>query len=318
MNGDRCSRAAFGGDRWSARTDPLARELGTLWARCGVDSEIAPLRQVLLHRPGRELSASADPDAVQMLAPLDPVRAAAQHAALARTYGELGIEVHWVEPRVEPPPNLLYVADLLWSVPEGVVLGRPASTVRAGEERWVARRLADLGIPVLRTIRGRGVFEGADAMWIAPGTVLVGLGLRTNDEGARQIASLMSEMEVTVHLVDLPRGAMHLMGALRLVDQDLAFGWPALVPSRVEALLGDLGVRLLLPPDLDELVDGSALNFVVVAPREIVMPTGNPRTMAFYEHHGVHCHQVDVSELHKGTGGIACMTGVLERERAAG
>jgi len=32
----------------------------------------------------------------------------------------------------------------------------------------------------------------------------------------------------------------------------------------------------------------------------------------------VHCHQVDVSELHKGTGGIACMTGVLERERAAG
>jgi N-dimethylarginine dimethylaminohydrolase len=317
MNDERFSCAAFGGARWSGRTASLADELGTLWSRCGVNDEFSPLRQVLMHRPGGELAASVDPDAVQMLAPLVQERAAAQHDELCRVYRELGTEVHLVEPAVEPPPNLLYVADLLWPAPEGVVVGRPASTVRAGEERWVARRLAALGIPILRTIRGQAVFEGADAMWLDPRSVLVARGLRTNDEGVRQLAALLSELGVEAHVVDLPREAMHLMGALRIVDRDLAFSWPSILPAPSVALLEQRGLRVLEVPDLDELVHGSALNFVVVGPREIVMPTGNPRTVAFYQRQQVRCHCAEVSELLKGAGGIACMTGVLERRRAS-
>ena len=39
--------------------------------------------------------------------------------------------------------------------------------------QFVARRLADLGIPILRTIRGSGTFEGADAAWLDPHTLLL-------------------------------------------------------------------------------------------------------------------------------------------------
>jgi len=45
---------------------------------------------------------------------------------------------------------LMFVSDLMFMTPEGAVLARPASTVRAGEERWVARRLAELGVPILK------------------------------------------------------------------------------------------------------------------------------------------------------------------------
>ena len=34
------------------------------------------------------------------------------------------------------------------------------AALRAGEERHVARRLADLGIPILRTLRATATFEG--------------------------------------------------------------------------------------------------------------------------------------------------------------
>ena len=120
----------------------------------------------------------------------------------------------------------MFCADLFLMTPEGAIVGRPASTVRAGEERWVARRLADLGIPIVRTIRGRGTFEGADAMWLDATTVLVGRGLRTNGEGVAQVTSILGEMGVEAIPVDLPWGAMHLMGTLRIADRDLAIAWP--------------------------------------------------------------------------------------------
>ena len=187
---DPSSAAAYGGEGWRPRTASLRSEIGSLWTACGICSEWSPLRAVLLHRPGPELTASDNPDAVQMLAPLDLAAARAQHAAIARAYRDAGVVVHDVRPDIQPSPNQMFVADLMFMTPEGAIVGRPASVVRAGEERWVARRLADLGIPILRTIRGNGVFEGADAMWLDRKTVLIGKGLRTNAEGAGHIGLL--------------------------------------------------------------------------------------------------------------------------------
>ena len=71
--------AAYGGPGWVDRSTCLREELGGIWAACGIDSEWAPLRAVLLHRPGPELAASAEPDSALMLATLDLGKAQAQH-----------------------------------------------------------------------------------------------------------------------------------------------------------------------------------------------------------------------------------------------
>ena len=158
---------AYGGPGWTSRDTALREELGGIWAACGIDSEWRRLRAVLLHRPGPELAASAVPDAALMLAPLDLGKAQAQHDALTQAYRDQGIEVHAIEPEQPARPNQMFAADLFFMTPEGAVLGRPASPVRAGEERQVARRLAALGVPILRSLRGTASFEGADG-----GTVL--------------------------------------------------------------------------------------------------------------------------------------------------
>ncbi len=310
--------AAHGGPGWSPRTASLCQEIGTVWGRCGVETEWAPLTDVLLHRPGPELDRLNDPDVVQMLAPLDADRARAQHDALAQAYREAGVRVHDVDPDQSPPPNLMFVADLLFMTPEGAVVGRPASTVRAGEERWVARRLADLGVPVLRCVRGQGTFEGADALWLNPETALLATGWRTNDEGAGQVAALLVEMGVEVVRVGLPCSAMHLMGTLRFADRDLALAWRHRLPYAALEVLQAHGYTVHVVPDEAEAVGGMALNVVTLGPRQILMPAGNPNTQAFYETLGITCHTVQVDELLKAAGGIGCLTGVLARQLGRG
>ncbi len=306
--------SAYGGENWSPRTATHRDEIGTLWAACGIDTEWRPLQAVLMHPPGAELAEIADPDAVQMLAPLDLPRARQQHAAIVQAYRDAGVAVHLVEPDIVPSPNLMFCADLLFATPEGVILGRPASTVRAGEERYIARRLAALGIPIVRTLRGNAVFEGADAAWLDPRTVLLGRGLRTNAAGVAQVSRALHEMGVETLTVDLPYGSMHLMGVLRFLDRDLAIAWPGRLGVAAVHALQNRGYTVHFLPDEGEAVRGAGFNFVTLGPREILMAAGNPVNQAFYEGLGIVCHTVEVDELIKAAGAIGCLTGALARE----
>jgi len=305
--------AAYGGENWSPRTQTHEEEIGSIWSASGVNSEWGELKAVLLHQPGEEWERISEPDAVQMLDKPDLELGREQHAAIAQAYRDAGVAVHYVEPDQTPTPNQMFCADLFVMTPEGAILGRPASTVRAGEERWIARRLADLGIPIVRTLRGKATFEGADALWIDPQTVLIGRGLRTNAEGAAQVSAALNEMGVETIVVDLPIGTMHLMGILRFLDKDLAVAWPyRLAWLAVDALRGR-GYEVHFVPGEAEATNGSAFNFVTLGPREILMAAGNPNSKNFYESLGGKCNTVDISELTKAAGGIGCLSGIVER-----
>ncbi|MCP4417472.1 MAG: amidinotransferase [Chloroflexi bacterium] len=307
--------AAYGGEGWSPRTRNLAEEIGDLWGTCGASTEYARLKAVLLYRPGAELSASTDTNATQMLKPVDWQLAQAQHDGIAQAYRNAGVAVHYLEPLEQPSPNQMFCADLMFMTPEGVILARPASTVRAGEERFVVQKLAELGIPIIRSVRGKGTFEGADAIWLDSQTVMLGRGLRTNDAGAAQVSSTLKEMDVEVVLVDLPFGTMHLMGMLRIVDHDLALARPRRLAHRGVEALRARGYHVAFVPDSWETANNKAFNCVTLGSKEILMVDGNPNTQAFFEGLGIKCHAVAAAELGKAAGAIGCLTGVLERER---
>ncbi len=316
---DLSSLPAYGGPGWKPRASSSRTELGSIWASCGLDSEWLPLKSVLLHRPGRELDDVVDdPEGALMRCEIDPSAISTQHDALAQLYRSKGIDVFYVEPPVTPPPNQLFAADLFVMTPEGAIVGRPASAVRAGEERWVARALADLGIPIIRSVGGGGTFEGADLMWLTPDAALVAEGLRTNTRGANQVEGVLEELGVRTFRTRLPAGTMHLMGQLRILDRKLAIGWPGRLPEDAVAALESCGFEVVFLPDDTEAQHSFAFNFVVVSEREIVMPSRNPQTQGFYEDMGITCHNVEVGEIGKAAGSIGCLTGILERERSSG
>ncbi len=226
------------------------------------------------------------------------------------------MRVLYAEPAETPAPNQMFMADLFCMTPEGAILARPASAVRAGEERVVARRLAGLGVPIIRSVSGSATFEGADMIWLDPQMALIGRGLRTNDAGVAQLAAVLGEIGVTAIAVDLPYGTMHLMGMLRIVDRDLAIAWPTRLAVRAVEALQQRGYRVIFLPDVREAMHNAAFNIVTLGPRAVLMAAGNPVTQAFYEQHGITCRTVPVDELAKAAGAIGCLTGILERERA--
>ena len=313
-NQPKYNSAAYGGINWSPRETSHLEEIGSLWGGFSLNSEWTPLQSVLLHPPGPELTALDDPESAQLLEIPSWELARQQHDSMAQAFRNFGVSVHYVEPEGTPSPNQIFCADLFFMTPEGAILARPASTVRAGEERQIARRLADLGIPILRTLRSNAVFEGADAHWLDEKTVLIGRGLRTNEEAIAQISSVLNEMGVAVIPIDLPVGTMHLMGILRFLNKDLALVWPYRLAWKGIEALKTRGYQISFIPAETEATHGGALNFVTIGPRKILLAAGNPKTQNFLESLGVTCHIVEVAELHKAAGGIGCLAGILGRK----
>lgn len=306
---------AYGGGVWSPRLASMRDDMAEAWGEWGVSSECGRLHAVLLRRPGPELDAIEDFDAVQMRAGLDPDLARRQHDALAAAYRACGVEVYYAERGRIDKPNSMFVRDLMLMTPEGAIVTRPASTVRAGEERLVAEALARAGVPILMTVHGGGTFEGADVAWVDRDLCFLAEGLRTNEEGANQVERMLREIGVRdVVRVGLPYGAMHLDGLLSLVDRDLAVVWPRRTPFKVVQTLRARGFRFIEVEDEAETQACLPMNGVAVAPGEIVVPAGGTTMLARYAEAGVVCHVVEVGELIKAGGGIHCMTGFLKRD----
>ena len=317
-NGDDYAResAAYGGDGWRARQRPHDREIGDLWRRSGIDSEWRTLDTVLLHPPGAELEVD-DPDAALFVSALDVGRARAEHDAMADAYRANGVEVLTVDPDGTPSPNQMFCADLFVMTPQGAVLARPAGEARAGEEVEVARALAAAGVPILKTLTGDAVFEGADLLWLDETTAMIGRGHRTNQAAIDQIGRLFDELGYRLLPVDLPFGTMHFMGMVRVPASDLAICWHRRTPHATVAALRERGMTVEFIPDSPEARDiYRAMNFVTLEERKVLMVAGIPAAQRFLESLGVECLTTPTDELAKAAGNIGCLTGVVGRRLA--
>jgi N-dimethylarginine dimethylaminohydrolase len=222
--------------------------------------------------------------------------------------------VSWVR-RPDGPPNLVFMRDLFFMTPEGAIVARPAAEQRAAESRLVASQLADLGAPILATVHGRGCFEGADALWLDPETVLLGLG-RTNHAGADQVSDVLDSLGVHTLRVPVPPGIQHLLGALAFVDVKHAVLHARAEGTEIESLVRAHGIDLVVLPDDDELTLSRAMNFVALGRGRLVMPAGSPRAEARFRDAGFLCDTLDIDEYLKCAGGLGCAVGILWRAGA--
>lgn len=319
--------AAYHGTGWQPRNKSLSQELseGNLWAAYCSNSEWTPLKAVLLYIPPPDTPEVEDVNMIQHLHPINFTLLNKQMNNLSKIYQNFGIQVCVIKPAPVPKEtsypmmfyNLMYARDTFFMTPEGAVVSRMASEVRAGEERYVSKTLADLGIPILRTISGTGTFEGADAFWLDAKHVLVGTEKRTNQEGFRQLAACLEFQGVETLQIPLPKHTrtQHLMGVLQIVDKDLALIRSELVPDEVILRIERYGFHLIKMNETEEIKKNQAMNIVTIAPRKIVMVANNPLTKRIYEDHGIEvAAEAEVSELIKGAGGLGCATGILQRK----
>ena len=319
MTGTLDNFSAYQGAGWRPRRGSMALELSRLGAP-RVNSEYGRLKAVLLYCPGRELNSIKDPNAVQHLARISPDKIRREYAALAAAFRKEGVAVHMLKGGIERPGrgpafNLMYVRDPFFNTMEGVVVARPASAVRAGEEALVGPALSGLGAPINKTISGTGLFEGADALWLDKKTVICGTGVRTNDEGFLQLRQLLALQGVRAVRVPLPGGVQHLLGLLQIVDRNLALLRIEKASVRIKTILRRHKIAVIPVPETDEVRLRQGMNIVTVGPRRIIMPSSCPGLKKLYLSAGLSvAAEVGISQLINGAGGIACATGILSRD----
>jgi len=303
------------GERWFPSERTFSEDMPLYWGDWYCDSEVGKLRAVLMHRPGPEIDAVKDPAAVRFKALMKPDKARKQHDALAEIYRSHGVSVHYVEETRIDRPNSLFMRDQVLMTPEGAIVCRPAMEARRGEERYAAEALGRLGVPVIKTINGEGIFEGACLMWVNRRTVVIGTGCRANAAGAHQVERELRNLGVeTVLHFQIPYGHAHLDGIMNFPDRDKVMIFPWEVPYDVCKPLMDMGFTVIENPHVDEVEHSFGINFVALEPGRIVMPSGNPKTRSLLEKTGVECIEVDVTEIIKGWGAIHCMTAFLRRD----
>lgn len=312
--------SAYQGRGWKARNKPLSAELGTLFSAWRVNSEWNDLKAVVLYRPRAELKKIRNPRAVQHLYPVVLPRLQDQIRKLAATYRRLGVKVIEIDPQnvrggSKVPPNLMFVRDLFFNTAEGAIVSRMSSRVRAGEEKFAAVTLASEAIPIRASIGGQGLFEGsADAIWLNPRTLAVGIGGRTNREAFRQLQSVLKDQGVRCVAVPMPRGVQHLLGILQIVDKDLALVRTDRAPKALLTLLKSHGFATVSVRESVEVQLKMGFNFVTVKPRAIVMSAHCPELKKQFLSAGLKVlAEVDVSQICNAAGGIGCATGILGR-----
>ena len=301
------------GERWFPKETSFEEDITEYWGEWGVCSEVETLRAVLMRRPGKEVE-SFDPKSVRFSdEPIDVELMRRQHDNVAKAYTDFGAKVYYVEHQLEDRPNAVFCRDLMFMTPEGAIITRPGMAARRGEERYVAEALAKIGVPILKTIAGDGMFEGANAMWVDRHTCVVSTGSRCNRSGYEQVKTELERMGVTVYHMQQPYSNIHIDGIMNAISHDKVLVHAAQVPYDIIDMLKKKGYEILEIPSRTEQFRTLACNFVALEPNHILMAQGNPRTQEMLDKHGVNIDTVDISEILKGRGSLHCITAFLKR-----
>lgn len=305
---------AIPGERWFPKETTFAEDMELYWGDWGVASEVSELKSVLMYRPGKEIE-NFNPGEVRFSdAPVDPERMRKQHDNLTKIYRDHGVKVYYIDEQRIDRPNAVYCRDLMFMTPEGAIITRPGMAARRGEERYVAQALVKLGVPIVRTINGSGIFEGANAMWVNRKTVVLSTSSRSNKEGYNQVACELERMGVdNIIPMQLPYSNIHIDGIMNMADEETVMIHASQVPYDVCDSLKKMGCKILEAPSTTEVRETYGCNFVALKPGLIVMPDKNPRCQELLEKNGIKVITVDVSEIIKGKGAVHCVTAFLKR-----
>jgi dimethylargininase len=224
-----------------------------------------------------------------------------QHAALTDLLAERGVEVIDIG---ECPghPNSVFTRDMAVGAPDGYIRASMGIPTRVGEERWMADALDHLGEPGAGEIGPPGTVEGGDVV-LAGRVAFVGRTRRTNPEGIRQMTVLLGRMGMAVRVVPLPETCLHLDQAVGVLGPDRLMVCRNIYDEELFR-----GYRTVLLP-----CQGHNVNFICLAPDEIVVPASNLPLIDAAERNGVLIHALDFSEFAKGTGGPNCLIMPIER-----
>ena len=247
-------------------------------------------RRALVRRPGPRLAKGLVTHIARVPVDLDlALRQWDGYVAALRAEGWETIEV----PPAPACPDAVFVEDTVVMYDDLAVITRPGADDRKPETAGTEQTLRDLGYRIVH-IEAPGTLDGGDVLKHG-GTVWVGLGGRTDQEGAAQLAGHLEPLGARVVGVPLTK-VLHLKSAVTALPDGTVVGF--------EELVDDPAVwsPFLAVPE-------EAGSHVVLLDRgTVLMSASAPRTRRLFEARGLRVVEVDISEFEKLEGCVTCLS----------
>lgn len=236
--------------------------------------------------------------------------AQAQHKELVAAYEHFGVKVHMVEPEPELPMQV-YTRDSSVMTPYGAIITAMSQFWRRGENYAAIRNYESLGIPIYDMVTA-GTFEGGDFNVIEEGCVLIGCGgARTQEEGARQVASWFEAEGWEVRLAFIDEYYVHIDLMVVPVAPKLTAVCLACTEPGIVDWLRAKGHEIIDVPFQDTMALGC--NFMSLGGDRVIAPKTSQALIGQLKARGFEVAEVDMSEISKTGGGIHCMAQALKR-----
>ena len=281
----------------------------------GFQNETDPLTDVLLgssahlyHRATSSLSRKDLRDN-----PCDIQTAQAQHAELVSAYRHHNVNIHMLEPEPELTMQV-FSRDSSVMTPYGAIITAMANWWRRGENYAAIRMYEKLGIPIYDMVTA-GTFEGGDFNVIEEGCVLIGCGgARTQEEGARQVASWFEAEGWEVRLAFFDEYYVHIdLMVVPIAEKLTAVCLDCTDPELVDWLKAK-GHEIIDVPFRQTMELGC--NLMSLGKDRVIVPIASTTLSENLKARGFDVTCVDTTEISKTGGGIHCMAQALRRAKS--
>lgn len=220
-----------------------------------------------------------------------------QHRSYCDALRDCGLTLTHLEADQDHPDST-FVEDVAVLAGRHAMLTRPGAESRAGEVHNMKPALSKF-YPEFAGISAPGTLDGGD-ICEAGEHFIIGISLRTNETGARQLATWLASHGYTSDFVDIRTvpGILHLksgisyIGDNRMVVIDALADHPAFKPFEL--------VRV--QPDEDYAANCVRVNGYVL------MASGFPILQNTLEQLGYSIIALDMSEYQKMDGGLSCLS----------
>lgn len=275
-------------------------------------NEYGKLKKVLL----------CQPDYLKILQPINVIQekhsvnnidtelACKEHQQFIKALEDEGVEVI-LGKNHERYPYEVNTRDLGVTTPKGIVFGRFFSPLRWGEHRLIEQTFQEEDIYIYDK-HTEGTFEGGDFMYIDENTVAIGIGIRTDLVGVRQLENTLSDLGIEVIPVDFPEEYLHLDMIMNVIGEKTAVLCEEALPTHIVDTLKEKGFTLINVSKEDVFLH--KCNLLSIGDNTIISHNQAEDINEQLQQLGFRVIQLNLKEVLKSGGGPRCMSFPLLRE----
>ncbi len=217
-----------------------------------------------------------------------------QHEKHIEALEACGLEVDVLEAN-ENYPDSTFIEDIALLTPHCAIITNPGAPSRIGEADDVIDTIKKY-YSNIEFIRYPGTIEAGDIMMVGD-HFYVGLSERTNQEGARQMTTILEKNKLNTTLV-LLKDMLHLKTGVAYLEHNKLAATGEFISNPVFKSFEILEI---------ESRESYAANCIWVNDF-VIIPEGYPNAKNLIETEGYKTIEVDVSEFKKLDGGLSCLS----------